>query len=193
MIVVVALVVALLGAAAAAIAYRAGSRRNRGRDPAPAVVDNRAFDPLPPAPPGSLSAAEPVYTLPDPRQPTIYDESKRSPADGPADYDVVERAVGGAVAGTAQSAGNEHPYGEPVTVRPEGLYATYDTSGRADEYEPTEDLRPAPQPQYATVAPGAAAPYAGVGTSADGSRGIRRGARKGSTYTGFEDSPDAEA
>ena len=193
-IVVVALVVvALLGAVAAVIAYRAGARRNRDRDPAPAVIDNRAFEPLPPITASSASAAGPVYELPDPRQPAIYDENKRGRAAGPADYDIVERAVGGAVTGTARASGTEHPRGEPVTVQPEGPCSMHDASGRADEYEPTEDLRPAPEPQYATVAPGAAATHAGVESSANGSRGIRRGLRKGSTYTGFEDSPDADA
>ena len=132
----------------------------RGRDPAPAAVDNQAFDPLPPVPPVGFGAAGPVYVLPDSRQPAIYDENKRGPAAGPADYDQIARAVGGA------AAGSEHPYspGEPVTVRPEGPYSTYDASGRADEYEPTEQYRPASQPKYATLAP-SAAPHAGIGNS----------------------------
>lgn len=84
------------------------------------------------------------------------------------------------------------PARQPVTVLPEGPHSMCDASGRADECEPAGHSRPAPQPKYATVGPGAA-PYAGVGSPADGSRGICREARKGSTHTGFEGGPGAEA
>ena len=123
----------------------------------PAAVVNQAFGPLPPVPPAGFGAAGPVYELPDSWQPAIYDENKRGPAAVPVDYDQVARAVG-----AARAASSEHLCGEPVTVRSEGPYSTYDASGRADECEPTEQRRPAPQPKYATVVSGAA-PYAGIG------------------------------
>ena len=129
---VVVVVFALLGAAATALAYRAGTRRNRDRDrdpAAPEAVINEAFDPLPPIPPAGFGAAGPVYEEPDWRQPAIYDENERSPAAGLADYDQVARAVGGAATGTARAPGSEHLRGEPVTVRPEGPYSIYNTSG----------------------------------------------------------------